>query len=186
MGHVLTQVHDTDLSGARSIQPPHTSWLCSFILRIGLIDYLFTVLRPAQEYFTYMETSPLPVKGCKIRPLLGAQGLWAGRDWLIIYRFTSRSRIFHLCGDITIAGEWLQNLGLCSALKAFQQGGIFIVPHLLWHGTLVFPVSSEGPPQDLYRATPAVTRDLGFPVSSEGPPHLVAFYDTRGDVEDLF
>jgi hypothetical protein len=25
-----------------------------------------TVLRPAQEYFTYMETSPLPVKGCKI------------------------------------------------------------------------------------------------------------------------
>jgi hypothetical protein len=29
------------------------------------IDWLFTVLRPAQEYFTYMETSPLPVKGCK-------------------------------------------------------------------------------------------------------------------------
>jgi hypothetical protein len=30
---------------------------------------------------TYMETSPLPVKGCKIyRPMLGAQGLWAGRD----------------------------------------------------------------------------------------------------------
>jgi hypothetical protein len=27
---------------------------------------LFTVLRPSQEYFTYMETSPLPVKGCKI------------------------------------------------------------------------------------------------------------------------
>jgi hypothetical protein len=31
-----------------------------------LIDWLFSVLRPAQEYFTYMETSPLPVKGCKI------------------------------------------------------------------------------------------------------------------------
>jgi hypothetical protein len=29
-------------------------------------DWLFTVLRPAQEYFTFMETSPLPVKGCKI------------------------------------------------------------------------------------------------------------------------
>jgi hypothetical protein len=29
---------------------------------------LFTVLRPAQEFFTYMETSPLPMKakGCKI------------------------------------------------------------------------------------------------------------------------
>jgi hypothetical protein len=25
----------------------------------------------------------------------------------------------------------LQNLGLCSALKAFEQGGIFIVPYLL-------------------------------------------------------
>jgi hypothetical protein len=40
--------------------------------------------------------------------------------------------------------------------------------------------------RDLYRATPAVTRDSVFPVSSEGPPHLVASYDTRGDVEDLF
>jgi hypothetical protein len=27
---------------------------------------LFTVLRPAQEFFAYMETSPLSVKGCKI------------------------------------------------------------------------------------------------------------------------
>jgi hypothetical protein len=29
------------------------------------------------------------------------------------------------------AGEGLQNLGLCSALRAFEQEGIFIVPHLL-------------------------------------------------------
>jgi hypothetical protein len=53
------------------------------------------------------------------------------RDWLIIYGFTSRSRIFHLHGNITIAGEGLQNVGLCSALRAFEQGGTFIVPHLL-------------------------------------------------------
>jgi hypothetical protein len=33
--------------------------------------------------------------------------------------------------NVTIAGEGLQNLGLCSALRAFEQGGIFIVPHLL-------------------------------------------------------
>jgi hypothetical protein len=52
-------------------------------------------------------------------------------DWLVIYSFTSRSRIFHLNGDITIACEGLQNLGLYSALRAFEQGGIFIVPHLL-------------------------------------------------------
>jgi hypothetical protein len=50
---------------------------------------------------------------------------------LIIYGFTSHSRIFHLYGDLTIAGEELQNLGQCSALRAFEQGGIFIVPRLL-------------------------------------------------------
>jgi hypothetical protein len=82
-------------------------------------------------------------------------------DWLIIYGFTSRSRIFHLYGDVTIAGEGLQKLGLCSALWAFEQGGIFIVPHLLWHGTSVFPVLSER------------------------PSHSVASYDTHGDAEDL-
>jgi hypothetical protein len=34
-------------------------------------------------------------------------------------------------GDVIIAGEGQQNLGLCSALRAFEQGGIFIMPHLL-------------------------------------------------------
>jgi hypothetical protein len=47
-------------------------------------------------------------------------------------------------------------------VQGFEQGGIFIVPHLLWHGASVFPVSSEG------------------------PPHSVASYDTQGDAEDLF
>jgi hypothetical protein len=42
-----------------------------------------------------------------------------------------QSRIFHLYGDATITGEGLQSLGLCLALRAFEQGGIFIVPHLL-------------------------------------------------------
>jgi hypothetical protein len=50
---------------------------------------------------------------------------------MIVYGFTSCSRIFHFYGDVTITGEGLQNLGLCSALRAFVQGGIFIVPHLL-------------------------------------------------------
>jgi hypothetical protein len=45
----------------------YTSKWIGFIYYLGcwLIDWLFTVLRPAQEYFTYMKTSPLPVKGCK-------------------------------------------------------------------------------------------------------------------------
>jgi hypothetical protein len=34
-------------------------------------------------------------------------------------------------GDVTIADEGLQNVGLCSTLRAFEQGGIFIVPYLL-------------------------------------------------------
>jgi hypothetical protein len=39
--------------------------------------------------------------------------------------------MFHLYGDVTIIGDGLQNLGLCWALRAFEQGGIVIVPHLL-------------------------------------------------------
>jgi hypothetical protein len=83
--------------------------------------------------------------------------------WLIDYlSFTSHSRIFHLYGDVTITGEGLHHKGLCSALRVFKRGDIFIVPHLLWHGTSVFLVSSEG------------------------PPYSVASYDTQGDVENLF
>jgi hypothetical protein len=37
----------------------------------------------------------------------------------------------HSYEDVTIANEGLQNLGLSSALRAFEQGEIFIVPHLL-------------------------------------------------------
>jgi hypothetical protein len=76
----------------------------------------------------------------------------------------SHSKFFHSYGNVNLAGERLQNLGLFSALRTFGQGGIFIVPHLMWHGASVFPVSSEGPPHT---------------------PHLVASYDTCGDAENL-
>jgi hypothetical protein len=59
-------------------------------------------------------------------------------DWLIGYCLTSRSRMFHLYGDVTITGEGLK--------KCWPMLGT----HGLWAG------------RDLYRATPAVTRDLGF------------------------
>jgi hypothetical protein len=55
---------------------------------------------------------------------------------LIIYGFTSNSRIFHLYGDVTIADGGLQSLW--SVLWVFEQEGIFIVPLLLWHRTSVF------------------------------------------------
>jgi hypothetical protein len=42
---------------------------------------------------------------------------------LFIYCFMFCSRIFHLYGDVTmITGEGLQNLGLYSALRAFEHG----------------------------------------------------------------
>jgi hypothetical protein len=56
-------------------------------------------------------------------------------DCLTNYSFTSI--LFHLHGDVPIADEGLQSFGLCSALRAFEQGRIFIVPHLLRHGTLI-------------------------------------------------
>jgi hypothetical protein len=57
-------------------------------------------------------------------------------DWLIDW-LKSRSRILLLWyGDVIITGEGLQNLGLCSALRAFGQGG------------------------DPYRATPTATSPL--------------------------
>jgi hypothetical protein len=105
-------------------------------------------------------------------------------DRLIIYCFTSRSRIFHSYGDVNITSERLQNLGLCSALRAYEQGGIFIVQHPRWHRTSVFPVSSEGPPHliiiyDSQRGWPNLTR-------IHTGPHIVASYDTQRDFEDLF
>jgi hypothetical protein len=46
--------------------------------------------------------------------------------FLFISCFTSSLRNFHLYGDVTITGEELQNLGLCSALWTFKHRGIFI------------------------------------------------------------
>jgi hypothetical protein len=108
------------------------------------------------------------------------------RNKLIIYCFTSRSRIFHLYGDVTIAGEGRQNSGLCSALLPFEQGRIFIVPHLLWHGTSVFQVSSDGPPP--FNHLLRLARGCGGPILTRIPtgPHLVASYDTQGDAKNLF
>jgi hypothetical protein len=66
---------------------------------------------------------------------------WSLTTGLIYWLFTvSRpaQKFITLYGDITIAGEGLQTLGLCSVLMAFEQGGIFIVPQLLWHGTSVY------------------------------------------------
>ena len=56
----------------------------------------------------------------------------------------------------------LQNVVLGSAPSAFKQGGIFIVPHLLWHEASVFVVSS---------------RRL---------PHVVALYENKGVLKTYY
>jgi hypothetical protein len=64
-------------------------------------------------------------------------------DYLLLY---VPLKNFSLYGDVTIAGEWLQDLEPCLALRTFEQGGIFIVPHLSSNrqSASVFPVSSKG------------------------------------------
>ena len=57
------------------------------------------------------------------------------------------SKIFQSYGDVTIYYERLHTVRLFSALIAFKQGGIFIVPHQLCHGTSGITVTPEGPPR---------------------------------------
>ena len=47
--------------------------------------------------------------------------------------------------------------GLCLVTTVFEKGGIFIVPYLLWHGTLDFAISFK-----------------------ERSQYVVAFYDMQG------
>jgi hypothetical protein len=51
------------------------------------------------------------------------------KDYLLFNLRPVRESLTH--GDITIAGEGLQNIGLCSTFRAFEQRGVFIVPQLL-------------------------------------------------------
>jgi hypothetical protein len=64
-------------------------------------------------------------------------------DSLIINGSTPRPIIIDLYGYVHIIDEGLKNLCLCSALTAYKQGEIFVVPHLLWYGNLVFAFSSK-------------------------------------------
>jgi hypothetical protein len=86
---------------------------------------------------------------------------------LVVYCFTSRSRIFHLYGDVTITGEGLQNLGLCSALRAFEQGGIFIVPHCCDTGPRFF----RSHPKDRPILSPLTTHKGMWKIYSYPDPH---------------
>jgi hypothetical protein len=65
---------------------------------------------------------------------------------------------------LIIAGEKLQNVGWCSALRAFKQGGIFIVLHLLWH----VASGSRSNPKDRPNQSPFTTHmECGGPILTQ-------------------
>jgi hypothetical protein len=93
-------------------------------------------------------------------PLGNSHNIWIP-DHILIYCYTSRSRI-----DVTITGEGRQNLGLCSALRAFEQAAS--------EGSLSCHTCCETRP-----------RFSVLPVSFEEPPHLIASYDSQKDADWL-
>jgi hypothetical protein len=64
---------------------------------------------------------------------------------LFVCMFIATRAFFNYLAAVTITGDRAANFGQYSALRAFEQGRIFILPHLLRHGTLVYTVSSERP-----------------------------------------
>ena len=63
------------MSGDGPIIVSHGLFVCLFIcLFVCLFVFLST-----REFLTHMETSPLPVKGCKFGPMLSTHGHWAVR-----------------------------------------------------------------------------------------------------------
>jgi hypothetical protein len=79
-----------------------------------------------------------------------------------------------------------KKLGLCSVLRVLEQGGVSIVPHLLWHGASVIPVSFEGPPP--FNSLLRLAKGCGGRILTQilTGPHSVASKDTQGGAEDLF
>jgi hypothetical protein len=101
-------------------------------------------------------------------------------NWLIDYSLLYVPRKnFSLIGRRQITGEGLQNLGLCSALRAFEQGGIFIVPHLLWHGDSVF----HSHPNDHPIQSPLTTHKGILRIDSYPDPHRSRTADGKGSAK---
>jgi hypothetical protein len=126
---------------------------CVVFLHI-YIDWLF-VLRPAQEYFTYMETSLLLMKGWKFRPMLGAQGLWAGRDR------------YHATPAVTLG---LGFFGLIRRTAPFNR----LLRHTKWCGESILS-SNPNPHGSPFSHLLPHSHGCGWPILTQilsGPAHL--------------
>jgi hypothetical protein len=88
-------------------------------------------------------------------------------DWLIIL-LRPAQEFFHLYGDITTTGEGLQNFGLCTELRAFEQGGIFMTCHTCCDtGPRFFPSH----PKDCPIQSPLMTHRGMWRIYSYPDPH---------------
>ena len=76
--------------------------LVRLITMISLFVILFGVLRPTLEFFNPMETTPLPMNGCKFWPILGCLGHWAVRGFHVLWHGTSVYNGY-LLGPVTLA-----------------------------------------------------------------------------------
>jgi hypothetical protein len=70
-------------------------------------------------------------------------------------------------------------LGLCLALKAFEQGGIFIVPHLQWQRALVFQFH----PKDCPIKSTITTHKGKLRIESYPDPHRSHTADGKGSAK---
>ena len=81
----------------------------------------------------------------KDRPIQSFPATHKGTDWLLFYvPFKNISLII-----IWRHHYWwraAKQIGLCLTLKAFEQGGNFIVPHLLWHRNSIWQSHPKGLP----------------------------------------
>ena len=105
------------------------------------------LLRSAREYFTQMKTSPFPI----IWSLVGTIRLWKERKLyhlpsivvcVFVCCYTFRSRISYSHVDFTPADD----LSYSRRHWPLTREGAFLEPHLMWQGTSVYAISSEGPP----------------------------------------
>ena len=56
---------------------------------------LFGVFRPPREYFTQIEKSPLPVKGCKFWPMVSTHSYCAVRFFSVLYILWQGAFVFN-------------------------------------------------------------------------------------------
>jgi hypothetical protein len=128
---------------------------------------------------TIMRQHGIPKKLIQMVKTLYKDSQLSAIDWWLItsiYGFTSRSRTFHLHGDVTIAGEGLQNV----CLYARRSGSFSREGSLSCHTSCdTGPRFFRSHPKDRSIQSPLTTR-----MGMQGP-YLLNFVDVNINVEFL-